>query len=229
MNKIKLLIPLFLLVFTPLFIQPSNAFVPAEQVLVLDQQYLVSEAVEGENITIGIVVKNFLNYTITDVNISLDLSEENNALRFTSCVFGELVDESVTLNSTIQSSSEKEFTATNITYGYLTDSYLTFNVSQILIGTQAIFYYNVTSDEDRSAQVPFVKMSYYDNWTDFSEIQSQNQLLLNFLSSIPIINPILPCFDCGEALPNIWGWIILGIVPILIAAIIPIVLYIRRR
>ncbi|MBY9000942.1 MAG: hypothetical protein KGD64_08520 [Candidatus Heimdallarchaeota archaeon] len=229
MNKIKLIIPIFLLVFSPIFIQPSSAFVPEEQVLILDQQYMIREAVEGENITIGIMVKNFLNYTITDINISLDLTEENNALRFTSCDFGILSDDNVTLNSTIQSSSENEFTASNITYGYMTESYLTFNVSQILNGTQAIFYYNITSDEDRSAQVPFVKMSYYDNWVDLNEMQSQNQLLLNFLPINPPIDPILPCFDCGEPLSNIWGWIILGIIPILIAAFIPIVLYIRRR
>ncbi len=75
MNKLKLIIPLILLVVTPIFILPANAFIPEDQVLILDQQYLTSEAIEGENITIGIIVKNFLNYTITDVNISLDLTE----------------------------------------------------------------------------------------------------------------------------------------------------------
>ena len=229
MNKLKLIIPLILLVVTPIFILPANAFIPEDQVLILDQQYLTSEAIEGENITIGIIVKNFLNYTITDVNISLDLTEEVNALRFTSCDFGSLTKENVTLNSTIQSSDENEFTATNITYGYMTESFLTFNVSQILNGTQAIFYYNITSDEDRSAQIPYVKMSYFDNWNDLQEIQSQNRLLLNFLPVNPPIDPILPCWDCGEALPNVWGWIILGLAPILFGAMISSVLYIRRR
>ena len=225
----KLIIPLILLIATPIFILPSNAFIPEEQLLIIDQQYLTREAIEGENITIGIIVKNFYNYTITDVNISLDLTEENNALRFTSCDFGTLTKENVTLNSTMLSSDENEFTATNITYGYMTESYLTFNVSQILNGTQAVFYYNVTSDEDRPSQVPFVKMSYYDNWEDFQEIQSTVQLLLNFLPANPPIDPILPCWECGESLPNVWGWIILGLLPILFGAIIASVLYIRRR
>ncbi|MCK5410111.1 MAG: hypothetical protein KAJ30_07585 [Candidatus Heimdallarchaeota archaeon] len=229
MNKMKLIIPLILLVVTPIFILPANAFIPEDQVLILDQQYLTREAIEGENITIGIIVKNFLNYTITDVNISLDLTEEVNALRFTSCDFGSLSKENVTLNSTMQSSDDSDFTSTNITYGYMTESYLTFNVSQILNGTQAIFYYNITSDEDRSAQVPYVKMSYYDNWKDLQEIQSLGQLLLNFLPTNPPIDPILPCWDCGESLPNFWGWIIVGLAPILFGAIITSVLYIRRR
>ncbi len=225
----KLIIPLILLVVAPIFILPTNAFIPEDQVLILDQQYLTSEAVEGENITIGIIVKNFFNYTITDVNISLDLTDVVNALRFTSCDFGSLTKENVTLNSTIQSSDENEFTSTNVTYGYMTESYLTFNVSQILNGTQAIFYYNITSDEDRSAQVPYVKMAYYDNWKDLQEIQSQNRLLLNFLPANPPIDPILPCWDCGESLPNVLSWFILGLAPILFGAIISSVLYIRRR
>ena len=229
MNKMKLIIPLILLIITPIFILPTNAFIPEDQVLIIDQQYLTREAIEKENITIGIIVKNFLNYTITDVNISLDLTEEVNALRFTSCEFGSLTNGNVTLNSTIQSSDENEFTATNITYGYMTESYLTFNVSQILNGTQAIYYYNITSDEDRSAQVPYVKMSYYDNWKDLQEIQSQNRLLLNFLPANPPIDPILPCWECGDSLPNVWGWVILGLAPILFGAIISSVLYIRRR
>jgi hypothetical protein len=229
MKKMKLIIPLILVVVLPIFVLPTDAFIPEDQVLILDQQYFTREAVEGDNITIGIIVKNFFNYTITDVNISLDLTEEVNALRFTSCDFGSLSKENVTLNATIQSSDENEFTSTNITYGYMTESYLTFNVSQILNGTQAVFYYNITSDEDRSAQVPYVKMSYYDNWEDFQEIQSQNQLLLNFLTANPTIDPILPCWDCGESLPNVWGWIIIGLAPILFGAIISSVLYIRRR
>ncbi|MHA1344800.1 MAG: hypothetical protein ACTSVO_06840 [Candidatus Heimdallarchaeaceae archaeon] len=229
MNKMKLIIPLILLIATPIFILPSNTFIPEEQLLIIDQQYFTREAIEGENITIGIIVKNFYNYTITDVNISLDLTEENNALRFTSCDFGTLTKENVTLNSTMLSSDENEFTATNITYGYMTENYLTFNVSQILNGTQAVFYYSVTSDEDRSSQVPFVKMSYYDNWKDFQEIQSTVQLLLNFLTANPPIDPVLPCWECGESLPNVWGWIILGLLPILFGAIIASVLYIRRR
>ncbi|MCG3224773.1 MAG: hypothetical protein H7647_09925 [Candidatus Heimdallarchaeota archaeon] len=229
MNKMKLIIPLILLIVTPIFILPTNALIPEDQVLILDQQYLTREAIEGENITIGIIVKNFFNYTITDVNISLDLTDEVNALRFTSCDFGSLTNKNVTLNSTMQSSDENEFTATNITYGYMTESYLTFNVSQILNGTQVIFYYNITSDEDRSAQIPYVKMSYYDNWKDFQEIQSLNRLLLNFLPLNPPIDPVLPCWDCGVSLPNVWGWIILGLAPILFGAIISSVLYIRRR
>lgn len=229
MKKMKLIIPLILVVVLPIFVLPTDAFIPEDQVLILDQQYFTREAVEGENITIGIIVKNFFNYTITDVNISLDLTEEVNALRFTSCDFGSLSKENVTLNSTMQSSDENEFTSTNITYGYMTESHLTFNVSQILNGTQAIFYYNVTSDEDRSAQVPYVRMSYYDNWEDLQEIQSQNLLLLNFLPANPLKDPVLPCWDCGESLPNVWGWIIIGLAPILFGAIISSVLYIRRR
>ncbi len=229
MKKMKLIIPLILVVVLPIFVLPTDAFIPEDQVLILDQQYFTREAVEGENITIGIIVKNFFNYTITDVNISLDLTEEVNALRFTSCDFGSLSKENVTLNSTMQSSDENEFTSTNITYGYMTESHLTFNVSQILNGTQAIFYYNVTSDEDRSAQVPYVRMSYYDNWEDLQEIQSQNLLLLNFLPANPLKDPVLPCWECGESLPNVWGWIIIGLAPILFGAIISSVLYIRRR
>ncbi len=229
MKKMKLIIPLLLVVVLPVFVLPTNAFIPEDQVLILDQQYFTREVFEGENITIGIIVKNFFNYTITDVNISLDLTEEINALRFTSCDFGSLSNENVTLNSTMQSSDENEFTSTNITYGYMTESYLTFNVSQILNGTQAVFYYNITSDEDRSAQVPYVKMSYYDNWKDLQEIQSQNQLLLNFLTINPPIDPILPCWDCGESLPDVWGWIIIGLAPILFGAIISSVVYLRRR
>ena len=229
MKKMKLIIPLILVVVLPVFVLPANAFIPEDQVLILDQQYFTREAFEGENITIGIIVKNFFNYTITDVNISLDLTEEINALRFTSCDFGSLSNENVTLNSTMQSSDENEFTSTNITYGYMTESYLTFNVSEILNGTQAVFYFNITSDEDRSAQVPYVKMSYYDNWKDLQEIQSQNQLLLNFLTVNPPIDPILPCWDCGESLPDVWGWIIIGLAPILFGAIISSAVYLRRR
>ncbi len=227
MRKINIILTLTLLTSAFLFIQPTSSYVPAD-ILILNQQNLVESADEGTNLLVAINVKNYLNYTITNITISLNLTEINHVY-FNSCIFGDLTGENVTLESTIQSSSEYGFTPTDITSGYMTNKYLEFNVSEIVDYTKFVFFYNITSDEETSAILPRVHMTYYDNWTDFQELESRSGLEVNFGSEEIEINPLLPDWRIGKEISNTWAWIIFAVAPIAVGIIGSAILYMRRR
>lgn len=227
MRKINLVLILTLLTTVFLFIQPTSAYIPVDE-LILDQQNLLESTDEGTNLLVAINVKNYLNYTITNITISLNLTEINH-IYFNSCIFGDLVGENITLDSIIQSSSEYGFTPTNITSGYMTNKYLEFNVSEIVYSTKFVFFYNITADEETRAILPRVHMTYYDNWTDFQEMESRSSLEVVFESQEIEINPLLPDWRIGEEISNTWAWIIFAVAPIAFGIIASAVLYLRRR
>jgi len=227
MRKTNLILIFTLLTSAFLFIQPTKSFIPKDT-LILDQQNLLESVLEGTNLLIGINVKNYLNYTIKNITISLNLTEINH-IYFNSCIFGDLTGENITLDSPVQSSSEYNFTSTNITWGYMTDKYLEFNVSEIVFFTKFVFFYNITSDEETQAILPRIHMTYYDNWTDFQELDSGSGLEVRFKSKESEINPLLPDWRTGEEIKNTWAWIVFAVAPIAFGIIASAVLYIRRR
>ena len=227
MKKTNIILILTLLTSAFLFIQPASSYIP-QDILILDQQNLIESVDEGSNLLVAINVKNYLNYTITNITISLNLTEINH-IYFNSCIFGYLTDENVTLETTIKSSSEYGFTPTDITYGYMTNKYLEFNVSEIITYTKFVFFYNLTSDEETRAVLPRVHMTYYDNWTDSQEMDSRSGLEVVFESREIEIDPLLPDWRIGKEISNTWAWIILAVAPIGFGIIASTVLYIRRR
>ncbi|MFW9851508.1 MAG: hypothetical protein ACFFDS_01040 [Candidatus Thorarchaeota archaeon] len=227
MRKINIILILTLLTSAFLFIQPASSYIPSD-ILILDQQNLVEKVDEGTDLLIAISVKNYLNYTITNITISLNITEINH-IYFNSCVFGYLADENVTSETTTQSSSEYGFTPTDITYGYMTKKYLEFNVSEIIHDKKFVFFYNLTSDEETRAILPRVHMTYYDNWTDFQEMDSRSGLEVLFESEGTEINPLLPDWRIGKEISNTWAWIIFAVAPIAFGIIASAVLYIRKR
>ena len=227
MRKTNLTLILTLLTTAFLVLQPTNSYIPTDT-LILDQQNLTESVLEGTDLLIGINVKNYFNYTITNITISLNLTEINH-IYFNSCIFGELTGENITLDSPIQSSSEYDFTSTNITWGYITDKYLEFNVSEIVYFTKFVFFYNITSDEETQAILPRVHMTYYDNWTDFQELDSRSGLEVRFDSRESEINPLLPDWQSGKEIENTWAWIVFAVAPIAFGIIVSAVLYIRRK
>ncbi|MCG3216290.1 MAG: hypothetical protein KAS63_06200 [Candidatus Heimdallarchaeota archaeon] len=226
MNRTKQVLLITLLFSMRLFVYPTTSYMP-EDVLVLDQVPMDFTPNEQSNLTVGIVVKNFLNFTITNITITLNLTDPG-TLSFISCDFGELSEEEISLNSTIQSSSEYGFNASDITYGYLSSKSLTFNVTEIVKNAEFIFYYNITSSDSGSVPIPRVEMSYHDNWGDLQESIS-NPITIDFQSLEEEIDPDLPNWKTGNRISSGWGLVIFAIAPVFFAVMVSFVLYIRRR
>lgn len=204
-----------------------SGYIP-EQTLILDQVVLEDTAIVGTNIEVGIFVKNYLNYTITNITVSLNLTDSD-PLVFNSSIFGQLTNGNVTLNSTIQSPSEYGFTSVNITYGFMSEEYLEYNVTKLDPGQSMIFYYNITSETIITKAIPFVEMTYFDNWEDLQDTRGQNNVLVDFLSADPEIDPSLPQWGIGNPLSVGWAWVIFALVPAVTAGLSAFLLYFKRR
>ncbi len=229
MRKLSQILFITLLITMLGYTYSTVSFIPEEESLIFDQVAFDRETVVGDNITVGIFIKNFLNYTITNITVSLNLTDINQ-LRLTGCSFGVLSGDNITLNETMTSPVINEFTPVNISDLLLTESYLEYNITEIKPNEKMIFKYNVTSDTISDSQVPWVYMSFYDNWTDLQEsVRSQNRFILSFVSGIPVIDTNLPQWDIGNVLSEGWAWVIYGIVPAVIAMLAGLVLYFRRR
>ncbi len=216
-----------LLIFAMLFIKSSNSFIPSDE-LVFGQQKMQTRVTVNSNFTVGIFIKNFLNYTITNITVTLNLTDIEE-LEFTSCEFGDLDTENITLDTPMQSSSEHGFTAAEITYGFLSKDVLTFNITQIVNGTEFIFFYNVTSSESGSKSLPRADMTYYDYYPDLNDKRSQLDLLLEFYSEEDSWDSNIPNWRLGNKVKIGWGWIIFAFTPIVAAIVASVVLYIKRR
>ena len=203
------------------------SFIPEEE-LVFDQVTSGTEALVGENITIGILIKNYLDYSITNITVSLNLTEASQ-LELISCSLGGLIGDNLTINETMTSPIINEFVAVNITGLYMTENYLEYNISEIKPEEKMIFKYNITSDIVTDSQIPWAYMSFYDNWTDLQENIRSSKYLLSFGIEDDDIDPDLPRWDIGTPIPNGWAWIIFAVAPAVIAAVSAFVLYIRRR
>ncbi|MCE7742452.1 MAG: hypothetical protein GOP50_08315 [Candidatus Heimdallarchaeota archaeon] len=228
MRKLSQILFITLLISMLGFTYSTVGFIPEEE-LVFDQIVFEREVIIGENITVGIFIKNYLNYTITNITVSLNLTEITQ-LRLTACSLSVLSGDNITINETMTSPVMNEFAAVNITGLFMSDSYLEYNISEIKPNEKMIFNYNVTSDTIADAQVPYVYMSFYDNWTDFQEdVRSQHRFLLSFVNPGEIIDPHLPQWNIGNAIPIAWAWVIFAVVPAAIAAVAALFLYFRRR
>jgi hypothetical protein len=216
-----------LLISTMLLIKPTNSIIPSNE-LVFGQQKMQNRVPVDSNFTVGIFIKNFLNYTITNITVTLNLTEAED-LRFTSCEFGDLDNENITLETPMQSSSEHGFTPAEIKYGFLSKDVLTFNITQIVNGTEFIFFYNVTSSESGSKSLPRADMTYYDFYPDLNNRRSQLDLLLEFYSEEEDWDSDIPNWRLGNQVKIGWGWILFAFSPIAVAIVASVVLYIKRR
>ncbi|MHA1198531.1 MAG: hypothetical protein ACTSQF_04170 [Candidatus Heimdallarchaeaceae archaeon] len=228
MRKLSQILFITLLISMLGFTYSTVGFIPEEE-LVFDQVAFEREVVVGENITVGIFIKNYLNYTITNITVSLNLTDITQ-LRLTACSLSVLSGNNITINETMSSPVMNEFAAVNITGLFMSDSYLEYNISEIKPNEKMIFNYNVTSDTIADAQIPWVHMSFYDNWTDLQEdVRSQSRFLLSFVVEIPPPPPFLPQWGIGNEFPVAWAWVIFAVVPAVIAASAALILYFKRR
>ncbi|MHA1303466.1 MAG: hypothetical protein ACTSQE_00450 [Candidatus Heimdallarchaeaceae archaeon] len=193
------------------------AYIPEDQI-VLNQIPNTFKTRVNNNVSVGIILKNYKNFTLTNITISLNLTadEDLEPIRFTSCYFGVLSDENVTLNHTIESTSEFGFTPVNITEGYMTEKYLEIKVEQLTNGSKLLFRYNVTSDEEGKFSFPRVKMTYYDNWGDKKKIESKYSFQLEF-TAIEEWTDDIPRWKGGLEIPTGWAILIFGLTPIFVA------------
>ena len=206
MNKRSQVLMLALLVSILVNIQATSSFVP-EQTLVFFQVPDKHETINGTTVEFALFIKNYFNYTITNITVSLNLTESSD-LHFLSCSFGELTGDNVTLNSTILSPEIGEFDSVNITYGNMTSSYLEYNVSEIEPDQQMSFFYNITSNAIVETSVPRSSMSYYDNWMDLQEGIETERIGLSFVSGEKDKETYLPYWHIGNSIPTAWGWVI---------------------
>lgn len=221
----KQLLIIILLVSTVLTVK-SIGYVP-ENTIVFDQIPLQEEVIQNSTLEVAIIVKNYFNYTITDIQISLNLTNARE-LYIASCEFGSLQgQENVTLNSTIQTSNEYGFTSVNVTYGFMTERYLSFNISAIPENTKIVFKYNVTSPENGNYIIPKAKMIYYDNWGDEQTISSATQLQINFRPATEEKDPYLPDWEGKIELTNTTAWFIYIAVPLVAVVLASLLASIR--
>lgn len=208
----KHLVICILLVSTFIAIQTAIGYT-AEDTLVFDQIPITVDAVENGTLEVAIIIKNFFNYTVTDVQVSLNLTDSKE-LSFVSCEFGELNGtETITLNTTIETTDKYDFTPVNVTYGLLTKKYLEFNISSIAEGAKVLFRYNITSSADGDYIIPRAEMVYHDNWGDEHTISSANQIQVHFNPAEEEKDPYLPNWDGKRQVSNTVGWIIFIAVP----------------
>ncbi len=223
-SKILLIATLTSLLF---YVQFANSYVPG-QTLVIDQVIMEDTIVVDTNLKVGIFVKNFFNYTITNITVSLNLTNDAPFV-FNSSLLGQITNGNVTLNTTIQSPSEFGYSPVNITYGFMTTEYLEYNVTMLEPGKSMIFYYNLTSDTSTRKTIPFVEMTYYDNWEDLQEINGQNNILVEFIPAEEVRDPDLPQWDTGNPISTAWAWVIFALVPAVTAGLSAFLLYFKRR
>ncbi len=227
MNKLQNVLTVTLLISMLIFINPSVSFIP-ENTLAFDQVIMSATAYEQTNLEIGIYIKNFLNFTLTNVTVTLNLTNPG-PVSFTSCDFGELSGEDITLDTPIYSSSESGFNASEITYGYLSSKSIIINATEILKDAEFIFYYNITSLQSGPTNIPRAALSYYDNWGDLKRVESEHELLIDFLSLEEEIDPNLPDWKSGKTITSGWGLVIFAVAPIVFAIMVSFVLHIRKR
>jgi len=227
MKTAKRLLILIVIIATLISIRPQFGYIP-ENTLVFDQQVLADNVKLGQTHRINMVVKNFMNITITNIKISLNIST-NSILSFNSSLLGNLENEEITLNETILSSSENGFTAYPITAGYMTSKYFEFNISHIENGTKILFHYDIESNEEGNQLIPRANMIYYDDWNDKKELRSTTQIRVSFESIITERDPYLPIWDEGAEIKTGWAWIMVGIAPIAAAIVTSMIVNIRIR
>lgn len=227
MKTAKQLLILIVIIATLISIRPQFGYIP-ENTLVFDQQVLVDTVKLGQTHRINMVVKNFMNITITNIKISLNISTDS-ILSFNSSLLGNLENEEITLNETILSSSENGFTAYPITAGYMTSNYFEFNISHIENGTKFLFHYDVESNEGGNQLIPRANMIYYDDWDDKKELRSTAQIRVSFEPVITERDPYLPIWDEGAEIKTGWAWIMVGIAPIAAAIVTSMIVNIRIR
>jgi len=227
MNRFQKALTVTMLISMLIFINPSVSFVP-ENSLAFDQVIMSSEPYEQTELEIGIYIKNFLNFTLTNITLTLNLTDPG-VLSFTSCDFGELTGDDIMLNTTFYSSSEFGFNSSEITYGYLSSKSIMLNATEILKDAEFIFYYNITSSESGPHTIPEAIMTYYDNWGDLKEVESEHALLVDFLSLEEEIDPNLPDWKSGKRITSGWGLVIFAVAPVVFAVMVSFVLHIRKR
>ncbi len=227
MKTAKQLLILIVIIATLISIRPHFGYIP-ENTLTFDQQILSDIVKLGQTHRVNIVVKNFMNITITDIKISLNIST-NSILSFNSSLLGNLENEKITLNETILSSSENGFTAYPIIAGYMTSNYFEFNISHVENGTKFLFHYDIESNEEGNQLIPRADMVYYDDWNDKKELRSTAQTRISFEPIITERDPYLPIWDEGAEMKAGWAWIMIGIAPIAAAIVTSMIVNIRIR
>ena len=94
MKTAKQLLILIVIIATLICIRPQFGYIP-ENTLTFDQQVLSDIVKLGQTQRVNIVVKNYLNITITNIKISLNIST-NSILSFNSSLLGNLENEKPT-------------------------------------------------------------------------------------------------------------------------------------
>ncbi len=209
----------------------GDAFIPENQ-LIFQTNLLSDNRVKvGTEIKVAIVIKNYLNITMNDVQVSLNFteSERSEKLNFTNCDFGILQNQNVTLNETIQSSHDEFFTPHNITSGYMDGKYLEFNVTNMINGSRFLFYFNITADESGTHYLPKVKLIYYDNWGDKQTFSSYREIALFFLPLDDPWSKDLPRWNIGKEWDIKINILLFYLSPIIIAILTTTVLSFRRN
>ncbi|UJG39716.1 MAG: hypothetical protein K9W45_07550 [Candidatus Heimdallarchaeum aukensis] len=216
-KKLNFISIVILLTLVNVFVQHSVAYVP-ENTIIVNQIVDKYEGPVNSNISMSISVKNYMNFTLTNITISLNLSSNTDleSVKFTSCDFGQLSGDNVTLNETILSSSEGIFTPLNITEGYLTEKYFEVKVDKMENGTKFLVNLNITAEEEGDYTIPRVKVTYLDNWGDKKKTESSRNVQLSF-KKIESWSEDVPYWKGGKKLTPTVATVIFALAPVLIA------------
>ncbi len=152
---------------------PSIAFAPIEKKVVVtavsDGYRLGTKLYVGIQTNITIIVKNFSNETMRQVNISQSMPVD---LTIVDSSFGNLTTLKE-INST-KPFNYTTFSGSQITFGklFINSTYYNFTINSIFNGTGFSFAYAVNSSLPKSYDISPVQVKYLDHWGDTLSLTS---------------------------------------------------------
>ncbi len=194
-----------------------SAYIP-EGKIIINETPNTTETYANDSIAITLTVKNYKNFTLTNITLSLNLTESENSdnVKFTSCEFAELTGDNITINNTVTTTTKYGGAAVNVTYLFMSQKYLTLNVSQLINGSKFLFTFSITSTEEVQYILPRVKMTYYDNWGDKQSTQTERNIQINF-KPIEQWPDYLPRWNEAKLTIKLgWAIVIFGLLPIFV-------------
>jgi uncharacterized repeat protein (TIGR01451 family) len=156
----------------------------------------------GDNFTVTVVIKNFLDDPITNVNVSISIPS---GMKIIGSPFG-LMTEVGEINQTepfvYHMPTGSELT---IQRGYANGSHLEFSFDEMLNGTTKSFSYTANASVVRTYNISPPTITYLDHWGDDQTFNQGNMLSVAIIdfSQEDLLQRFYPSFDVDSE-PNWW-------------------------
>ncbi|RMG36770.1 MAG: hypothetical protein D6732_07785 [Methanobacteriota archaeon] len=187
-----------------------------------DGKTLGRELVPGILVNVTVLVKNFSNDTMRNVNISQSLPED---LELVLSPFGSVNSEiNITEPTDIEMPTGEIL---RINSGYANRSYFTFNFDSLINGSGIAFVYSINATRDKVFDIDSLQVDYLDHWGD-PHTANGNRISLEFFPPEDKTDDDLyyPKFEVGEV---DWFLIVgIGVGVVLGVSILSALVYFRK-